>query len=79
MEQGDPQHPLAGYPETSRLSMPHCTPPSELPRVLEDTPAPTDGAGLNDTRVFFQGEKATVFLGWQRLTPNAQRLERGGL
>lgn len=55
VKQGDQQQPLVEYPKTSNLSVPHCTPPSELPWVLEDTPAPTNWAGLSDVRVFFWG------------------------
>lgn len=49
--------------------------PSELPRVLQDTPEPSNGAGLNHTGGFFSG----VFPGWQEQSSNTPRLERGGL
>lgn len=72
-EQGDLQHPLVEHPEASSVS--HCTPPSELPWVLEDTPAPTNNPISLTQGVFFAGGKAMVLLEWQELTPSAHRLE----
>lgn len=43
--------------------MSYCAHPSEIPRVLQDTPAPTNRAGLNHTKVFFWGGRSCHVLG----------------